>query len=302
MSEMDLEYIRAILKYGSITAASKKIYISQSALSQHIIRIEKKLGVEIFNRDFKPIKLTEAGIIYKKSLEDIEKLKENTLLKIEEINKLKIGELSIGSTDYQTYFFLSKVLKDFNEDYPGIKINLLEAKTNQLNTFALNGLCDFSITYETDRFDDLESINLYREDVYLAMSKENKLKNDLSGKGKIKTISAKKLAGQNIIRMKKGQNLILQYQELDKFTENSLNTVFETDSIFIAEKCVRENMGLAILPQSMLKEKKNDIIYFKLKEGLSSRTTMINYSKNHKLKTIAKIFIDRLKRYAKEEF
>lgn len=302
MSEMDLEYIRAILKYGSITAASKKIYISQSALSQHIIRIEKKLGVEIFNRDFKPIKLTEAGIIYKKSLEDIEKLKENTLLKIEEINKLKIGELSIGSTDYQTYFFLSKVLKDFNEDYPGIKINLLEAKTNQLNTFALNGLCDFSITYETDRFDDLESINLYREDVYLAMSKENKLKNDLSGKGKIKTISAKKLAGQNIIRMKKGQNLILQYQELDKFTENSLNTVFETDSIFIAEKCVRENMGLAILPESMLKEKKNDLIYFKLKEGLSSRTTMINYSKNHKLKTIAKIFIDRLKRYAKEEF
>lgn len=302
MSEMDLEYIRAILKYGSITAASKKIYISQSALSQHIIRIEKKLGVEIFNRDFKPIKLTEAGIIYKKSLEDIEKLKENTLLKIEEINKLKIGELSIGSTDYQTYFFLSKVLKDFNEDYPGIKINLLEAKTNQLNTFALNGLCDFSITYETDRFDDLESINLYREDVYLAMSKENKLKNDLLGKGKIKTISAKKLAGQNIIRMKKGQNLILQYQELDKFTDNSLNTVFETDSIFIAEKCVRENMGLAILPQSMLKEKKNDLIYFKLKEGLSSRTTMINYSKNHKLKTIAKIFIDRLKRYAKEEF
>ncbi|MFR2610617.1 LysR family transcriptional regulator [Anaerococcus obesiensis] len=302
MSEMDLEYIRAILKYGSITAASKKIYISQSALSQHIIRIEKKLGVEIFNRDFKPIKLTEAGIIYKKSLEDIEKLKENTLLKIEEINKLKIGELSIGSTDYQTYFFLSKVLKDFNEDYPGIKINLLEAKTNQLNTFALNGICDFSITYETDRFDDLESINLYREDVYLAMSKENKLKNDLSGKGKIKTISAKKLAGQNIIRMKKGQNLILQYQELDEFTDNSLNTVFETDSIFIAEKCVRENMGLAILPQSMLKEKKNDLIYFKLKEGLSSRTTMINYSKNHKLKTIAKIFIDRLKRYAKEEF
>lgn len=302
MSGMDLEYIRAILKYGSITAASKKIYISQSALSQHIIRIEKKLGVEIFNRDFKPIKLTEAGIIYKKSLEDIEKLKENTLLKIEEINKLKIGELSIGSTDYQTYFFLSKVLKDFNEDYPGIKINLLEAKTNQLNTFALNGLCDFSITYETDRFDDLESINLYREDVYLAMSKENKIKDDLSGKGKIKTISSKKLAGQNIIRMKKGQNLILQYQELDEFTENSLNTVFETDSIFIAEKCVRENMGLAILPQSMLKEKKNDLIYFKLKEGLSSRTTMINYSKNHKLKTIAKIFIDRLKRYAKEEF
>lgn len=302
MSEMDLEYIRAILKYGSMTAASKKIYISQSALSQHIIRIEKKLGVEIFNRDFKPIKLTEAGEIYKKSLEDIEKLKEDTLLKIEEINKLKIGEISVGSTDYQTYFFLSKILKDFHKDYPGIKIKLVEDKTNQLNIFALNGICDFSITYETDRFDDLESINLYREDVFLAMSKDNPLKKYLSGKGDIKSIEAKKLMGQNIVRMKQGQNLILQYQELDKFTDNSLKTVLETESIFIAEKCVRENMGLAILPESMLKEKKDDLIYFKLKEALSSRTTMINYSKKHKLKRIANIFIDRLKEYANKEF
>ncbi|MDU5912692.1 MAG: LysR family transcriptional regulator [Anaerococcus vaginalis] len=302
MSEMDLEYIRAILKYGSMTAASKKIYISQSALSQHIIRIEKKLGVEIFNRDFKPIKLTEAGEIYKKSLEDMEKLKEDTLLKIEEINKLKSGEITVGATDYQTYFFLSKILKDFHNDYPGIKINLVEDKTNQLNIFALNGICDFSITYETDRFDDLESINLYREDVFLAMSKDNPLKKHLSGKGNIKSIEAKKLMGQNIVRMKQGQNLILQYQELDKFTDNSLKTVLETESIFIAEKCVRENMGLAILPESMLKEKKDDLIYFKLKEALSSRTTMINYSKKHKLKRIANIFIDRLKEYANEEF
>lgn len=302
MSDIDLEYIRAILKYGSITSASKKIYISQSALSQHIIRIEKKLGVRIFDRDFKPMKLTEAGLIYKKSLEDIEKLKENTLLKIEEINKLKFGEISIGSTDYQTYFFLSKILNEFNEDYPGIKIKLVEAKTDQLNRFARNGICDFAITYETDKYDELESINLYREDVFLAMSNKNPLKKYLKENNKIQSIEAKKLIGQNIIRMKKGQNLVLQYQELDKFTENSLKTVLETDSIFIAQKCVRENFGLAILPESMLKEERDDLIYFKLKEGLSSRTTMINYCKNHKLKRIANIFIDRLKEYAKEEF
>ena len=260
------------------------------------------MGVRIFDRDFKPMKLTEAGLIYKKSLEDIEKLRENTLLKIEEINTLKIGEISIGSTDYQTYFFLSKVLNKFNKDYPGIKIKLVEAKTDQLNRFARNGICDFAITYETDKYDDLESINLYRENVYLAMSNKNPLKKYLKGNGEIKSIESKKLTGQNIIRMKKGQNLVLQYQELDKFTENSLKTVLETDSIFIAQKCVRENFGLAILPESMLKEERDDLIYFKLKEGLSSRTTMINYCKNHKLKRIANIFIDRLKEYAKEEF
>lgn len=301
MSERDLEYIKAILKYGSITAASKKLYISQSALSQHIIRLEKKLGISVFDRDYKPIRLTQAGLIYKKSLEDIEKLKEDTLLKIDEINKLKIGEISLGSTDYQTYYFLSKVLKDFNDAYPGIKINLVEAKTEQLNNFALNGICDFAITYETDK-KDLQSINLYRENVYLAIHKDNPLVKDLDKNKKIHTLDAKKLMGEKIIRMKKGQNLLVQYQELDKFTENSLKTVLETDSIFIARKCVKENLGIAILPESMLKEDYGEIIYIKLKQGLSSRTTMINYSKKHKLKRIGKTFIDMLKKYAKEEF
>lgn len=304
MSDRDLEYISTILEYGSITKASEKIFISQSALSQYIIRLEKKIGVEIFNREFKPIRLTEAGEIYKKSLEDIEKLKEDTLLKIEEVNKLKVGNVKIGSTDYQTYYFLSKVLGKFNENYPGISVSLLEAKTSELNNLALNGECDFSITYETDDYDGLESINLYREDVYVGISKENPLFSKLRIKDdkKIHTINAGKLMGQNIIRMKKGQNLLLQYQELDKFTENTLKTVLETDSIFIAQKCVRENLGLAILPESMLKDDFKEIVYLKLKEGLSSRTTMIHYSNNHKLRPIAKIFINMLKAYAKEEF
>lgn len=304
MSDRDLEYISTILKYGSITKASEKIFISQSGLSQYIIRLEKKLGVEIFNREYKPIRLTEAGEIYKKSLEDIEKLKEETLFKIEEISKLKIGNIKVGSTDYQTYYFLSKVLKKFNEAYSGIKVNLIEAKTNELNNLALNGECDFAITYETDNYEGLKSIHLYREDVYIAISKNNPLisKINLKDEKEISTIDAKKLMGENIIRMKKGQNLLLQYQELDKFTENTLKTVLETDSIFIAQKCVRENLGLAILPESMLKDDYKEIVYLKLKEGLSSRTAMINYSINHKLRAIAKIFINMLKAYAKEEF
>ena len=82
------------------------------------IKVEDAVGHVLFH-DLTGIKASGfKGVLFKRGhviqKEDIEKLKENTLLKIEEINKLKIGELTIGSTDYQTYFFLSKVLKDFN--------------------------------------------------------------------------------------------------------------------------------------------------------------------------------------------
>ena len=89
MTQRDYEYIKAILDYGSITSASKKIYISQSALSQHIKRLEENLGVEIIKRDVSPIKLTDAGKVYFKSLEEIKAIEEETLDKIEDINNLK---------------------------------------------------------------------------------------------------------------------------------------------------------------------------------------------------------------------
>ena len=51
----------AIVKYNHFTLASQELYISQSSISKHIKSLEKELGVELFNRQHRSVRLTEAG-------------------------------------------------------------------------------------------------------------------------------------------------------------------------------------------------------------------------------------------------
>ncbi|MDD7306058.1 MAG: LysR family transcriptional regulator [Peptoniphilaceae bacterium] len=305
MSATDYVYISAILEAGSITDASKKLFISQSALSQYIKRIEVKLGIEIFDRNFSPLRLTQAGDIFYRSLADIVAIEKETLQQIEDLNNLKRGEVVIGSTDYLSYSLLSKVLKKFNEKYPGIDIRLLEGKTSDINQAALEGKCDFSLSYKADQKPELTNIWLYQEEVYIALPIDNKAVKELNityPQKEIPTIAAKYLKGNNIIGMKKGQNLRSIYNQLNRFTDNSLKTIIETDYMSLAMKFVSEGVGIALVPSGMAMENRLECIFVKTKPALNSRTIMIHYNSTRKLKKPAEILMKMLEEYVRENF
>ena len=71
MNERHIEYVLTIAREGSITAASRKLYVSQPSLSQTIKLIERNLGTEIFNRGTVPISLTPAGKKYVEAAQQV---------------------------------------------------------------------------------------------------------------------------------------------------------------------------------------------------------------------------------------
>lgn len=304
MSNIEYEYIKAILENQSITEASKKLYISQSALSQYIKRIEEKIGVNIFDRDFSPIRLTEAGEIYFTSLIEIATIEEDAINQIHELTNLKKGKVIVGSTDYISYYILSKVIKDFNNKYPGIDIILYEAKTDELDQAALDGECDFSITYDVSNVNGLTNISLYQEEIFVAISKDNKLVKKLSLKypqnGEFPTIDASYLKNSNIVRMKKGQYLRNIFSELDLYTDNTLKTVLETENLYLAIKFANDDIGISIVPAFMAKSNNLSCIFIRTNPIFSKRTIMIHYNSNRKLKKSAQILISMLKDYVRD--
>lgn len=306
MSNTDYEYINAILESGSITEASKRLFISQSALSQYIKRIEVKLGIEIFDRKFSPLRLTEAGQIYYESLGDIMAIEEDAINQIEDLNNLKRGEIVIGSTDYLTYCLLAKVLKDFNQEYPGISIRILEGKTSDLNIAAIEGDCDFALSYSGINKPELANIELYQEEVYVALNHKDEVIKNLNisyPQEDIPSIDAKLLKNKKIIGSKKGQNLRSIFFQLNKYTDNTLNTILEIDSMALAMKFVAEGFGISIVPSGMAKDNKNEeCVFVKTIPELNKRTIMIHYNSTRRLKKPAKILIDMLKNYVDENF
>ena len=107
----------------SFSEASRQLFISQSAVSQGIKALEKKLGRELFYRSTKKVSLTLEGEILfqhvKPALEMISQ-GEAQLLAEDELQ----GQLRIGASDTICRYFLIDYLKRFHQDYPSVRIKV----------------------------------------------------------------------------------------------------------------------------------------------------------------------------------
>ena len=83
MNERHIEYVLMVAREGSNTAASKKLYVSQPALSQTVKLIERNLGTEIFNRHTTPISLTPAGEKYVEAARQVVSIQKKLYAEIE---------------------------------------------------------------------------------------------------------------------------------------------------------------------------------------------------------------------------
>ena len=85
MDLKQLEYIIAIADYGNITKAAEALFITQSGLNQQLIRLEKELNIQLFERNKRHLHLTQAGEIYVNHAREMIKLKHNAYSMIQDL-------------------------------------------------------------------------------------------------------------------------------------------------------------------------------------------------------------------------
>lgn len=111
----------------SFSEASKQLFISQSAVSQSIKTLEKKLNQNLFIRSTKKVQLTPEGEILLRHIEPAINLIKRGENQIIETTSLGGGQLRIGASDTICRYFLVPYLNRFHREFPGIHIKV----TNQ---------------------------------------------------------------------------------------------------------------------------------------------------------------------------
>lgn len=114
----------------SFSEASKQLYISQSAVSQSIKVLEKKLGINLFIRSTKRVQLTPEGETLLRHVEPAMNLIKRGENQIMESSTLGGGQLRIGASDTICRYFLVPYLSRFHRTYPNVHIKV----TNQTST------------------------------------------------------------------------------------------------------------------------------------------------------------------------
>ncbi len=144
----NLEYYRVfyhVARLGSLTMAAQALSISQPAVSQSVRQLEQQLGVSLFYRRAKGVRLTKEGeTLYEYVARGYEQL-EMGELRLRRMRDLEAGEIRIGASDMTLQYYLLPYLERFHEEYPEIKVMVTNAPTPETLGFLEQGRIDFGV-------------------------------------------------------------------------------------------------------------------------------------------------------------
>lgn len=197
MEIRQLSYFVKAAELLHFTEAAAAVYITQSTLSQQIKLLEQELGLPLFDRLGKQVRLTEAGKVFlthaRRILLNVEKGKQA----IADLNNLVTGELRIGVT-YAFTSLILPVLPVFTKRYPSLKINLEYGAPEILENKLKQSELDLILAFHNQNNDpDFDLQPLSKSDIVMVVSKKNPL-------AKMESISLKDILSRNLILPAKG--------------------------------------------------------------------------------------------------
>lgn len=139
---MDIEVLHSfveIIESGSITAAAKKLYVTQAALSTQLKTLEKELDTVLLIRSAHRLELTEAGKILYKRAKSIITIDSSLKKEIKDHESGAGGCLRIGISAAEGYGICKDILPLFLKENPGIRCEIYEAPDFEILSMADKG-------------------------------------------------------------------------------------------------------------------------------------------------------------------
>ncbi len=157
MEIRQLKYFLSVAEALNFSAAGRKLFITQSTLSQQIGRLEQEIGLPLFERNSHEVRLTEAGRELLPHAQKVINAADSCKNHIDDLKQLLTGELNIGVT-YSFSTVMSETLIDFMKEYPGVKLNICYDTMEELLRMLKRHELDFVLAFRPIRADkDLES-------------------------------------------------------------------------------------------------------------------------------------------------
>ena len=289
---VNLEWYRIfcnVVKYGNITKAAEKMYLSQPAITQSINKLEEQLGGSVFVRSTKGVELTSEG----KALYDYILKSMDTISNAENIFsqyiKLEEGNIRIGAGNSLMMSIAMEPIKQFSKDYPNVTF-CIENKTTAELIYKLSvGELDIvllHLPFKENKYSDIQFKELRKiKDCFFATKEYLKDKN---------ITSIKDLENEKLILPVPRTNRRKLLDEYCKQNDINLKPFYEVSSFTVARELAMDNWGIALDDELSLKGKKGiQILDIDIPQRNIGYATL---DKNIMAKSVIK-FIEYLEKY-----
>lgn len=273
----------------SFSKASKILYMTQPAVSQAIMQLEKELDIRLFTRTPKGVNLTKEGqLLYEYTSSAINLISVGEK-KLEEVKNLMVGDLQIGVGDTISRYFLLPFLEKFHSKYPNIKLKIINRTTLELCEMLKSGEIDIALGNLPIKDSSLEirkCIDI--RDVFVC---GEKYKEKLS-----EPISLEELAELPLILLETNSNSRLYVEKYMLSKGIEMKPEIELGSHELLLEFAKINLGISCVIKEFSQEYlKNGLLYeVKLIEEIPKRSIGICFLKNISLSPSSTKFVEIL--------
>ena len=175
MEIKDMRAFYAIVEEGNISHAAQRLDIAQPALSRQMKRLETSLGVQLFERGSRRIRLTDAGKVMYARVEHILGIVDGAVREITEMGSGVAGAVRLGTITTSGAMLVPELLSEFHRRYPQVTYQIWEAEGARILELLDNRVIEIGITRTQVDAKVYESIVLPNEPLVVIMNREQEI-------------------------------------------------------------------------------------------------------------------------------
>jgi DNA-binding transcriptional LysR family regulator len=292
MELRQLRYVDAVAAHRHFTRAAASVPVAQPALSHQVKLLESELGVELFERSRRGVRLTEAGEIFlwraRRALAELDAAREE----IAAYKGLTSGRLVLGAMQALAGLDLPRLISAFHAAYPGIDVSLREDSTRDMFTMAARGEIDLAIAaLDVDRPPDLDAVPLLREPVLMAVPASHRLARE-------EPADLRQFRHETFVFFKQGTGLRTITEQAAERTGFTPRVGFETSNWDRLLALVSEGLGVALVPASTVRDSRPPGIAVLSVSPAIDRTVGAVWRADHRHTPAASAFLALLREHA----
>lgn len=289
MNAKQFKYVLVLAQEGSFSKAADTLNISQPSLSQYIKKIEKEVGLALFDRTNGDVRMTDAGKVYIETARQILDLEHQMENAFSDLSSYKSGSLVIGAAPYRAASMMPLIAATFQRLHPGMHLVVREGTTAELTEGMAHGAYDLALTLlpVDDRLYNYEKV--VQEELILAVPEAFpsfpavKLPDC-----KHPAVEARAVNGQGFVMLTDTQFMQRQLDNLLSSHKLAVRTAAVVKSLEAQIEMVKAGVGMALMPSGIERFcKPGEVKFYSFAEPLPKREVVIMWRKDRKLSKAA---------------
>jgi DNA-binding transcriptional LysR family regulator len=243
MELTQLEYFLKVARMEHLTKAAESLSITQPALSHSILKLEAELGVPLFERKGRNLKINRYGLMFSKHVEKILQEVQRGKKEIEEHSNPDSGVIHLAYLNILGVDLIPNLIRDYQKMNPAISFELSQGDKGAILNQVEEGYSDLIITSEKPINDTFEWVPMLSLPLYLVVSIEHRL-------AKKTSVSLGEITGEPFVGLKHNcslKNSLLTRVHHMNFT---LASTYDAEDLQTVAGFVAAGLGISVLPKT----------------------------------------------------